>query len=567
MTWGDAAFARAKAENKPVFVNVGTFTSELGRAMRDQSFAREENAAMLNDNFVCILVDRDDRPDVAAFYQAYLNVVKQTQGSPYNLWLTPELLPFEGASYLPPSDEWGKEGFTNALKRVLAAWQADPEAQRRKGEEAIARLAATAEDAPAVADAAYTRELVDDSAAAVHSTYDEANGGFGEAPKHPDPELLRFLLRAGDGNRDAALATLRKIAGSAVRDPLDGGFFRYATDAEWKLPYFQKSLADQARIALAYLDAAKMSGDALLADAARDALKYALTLGDAQRGFAAAEDGTMENILPSFLWTGSEIESVLGKDRIGAAFTAFGVKESGNIAPDAYLGIDGTGKNVLHPAAPWNAQTGAEWSAAAAKLLTARRTRPQPLRDDVATSGAHGLFLSALARAGQQTSDTMLTAAAKDVFVFVRDQLRTDDGALRARPGRATPASPRDYAVVIDGLLTHAAAGGDAAARELALGLLEKLMSTYTTGPDGRFFITGPEPVPGLGARVILGGPEGRDLPGSKEAMLLTLVQHDVGTAELRNAFAAGIVADIENSPNQPRGDQLLALQAALSAK
>lgn len=568
MTWGEAAFARAKAEDKPVFLHIGSFTSELGRAMREQSFAREENAALVNENFVPVLVDRDDRPDLAAFFHAYLHIVKQTQGAPYTIWLTPELKPFDGASYLPPSDEWGKEGFTNATKRVLAAWQADPEAQRRQAEEAVAILAAAASEAGSPTfDATAIRSLVDESTAAWLARHDGAHGGFDEAPKHFEPELLRFMLQAGDAEREAALHTLRAIVASAARDPLDGGFFRYAIDAEWKLPYFQKTLADQARLALALLDAVRLQPDEPhFKEAARDALKYALTLRDSGGGFVAAEDGTPATILPSFLWTEADIRDALGPEDAKAFIAITGVKPDGNIPADAYLGIDAAGKNVLLRAQPpKDAEAAEQFAQACARLRAVRSERPQPLRDDVAPAGDHGRLLAALARAGEELSDPTFATAAKEVFAYIREQLRSENGDLLARARRSAIASPRDHALVIDGLLRHHAASGDAAARELALDLFERLRATFIDEAERLVLATPPQAVPGIPARVPAPPPEGRDLPGAQAAILLVLTEHGLGNAALRQALAARIATDISFSPTEPRGDQLLALQLALA--
>ena len=190
-----------------------------------------------------------------------------------------------------------------------------------------------------------------------------------------------------------------------------------------------------------------------------------------------------------------------------------------------------------------------------------RRQRSAPLRDDVAPSGAHGLLLSALARTGAEASDAKLTAAAKEVAAYIREKLINRDGALLARQGRSTLAAPRDYALVIDGLLTHHAHGGDASNQQIAQKLLTQLKSLYADDTSGRFFVTDADLEPGLVTRVLAGPPEGRDLPGAKEAILLALAKHDLGDAAWREAIAAQIATDINESPNQPRGDQVLALQ------
>ena len=552
--WGDdAAFARARSENKPVYVIVGAFTQELARAMREQSFTREENATMLNEGFVCVVMDRDQHPDVAAYLQSYVTGVKQMQGWPLNVWLTPELKPFEGATYLPPSDEWGKEGFPNAVRRVLTAWQTDPEAQSAKADEAVVALEAvlpTSRPEPVTADAA--QALVEETATSSLAMFDSTNGGFGDAPRRLEPELLRFLLqREPQSGRDAALMTLRAVAASPVRDPLDGGFFRSAGDPTWQQPTLQKLLADQGRAALAYTEAA-------MPEAADGALRFALSLRGPKNGpFAAAVDATAESILSSFFWTVPEAQAAVGADASPEALSTLGISEAGNVPPDSYPGLDSTGKSLPRCATlPTDPATVAMLN----KLRTARDQRATIARDPLASSGSPGVLLTALSR----SNDTTLRAAAKELAAFVRRELILADGRLRAAPGLATMAGPKDYALITDGLLAYASTAGDNSVREHAAALLAKADALFWDASLGRYFAASLPLAPGISLRLPAPAPDAGDIGATESMMLLVLCTHDLGDAEKRAALAAAIAADIRESGLPARGDQALALQAWL---
>lgn len=562
--WGEAAFARAKTEGKPVFVAVGVFTSELTRAMARQSFANADAAALLNENFVSVYVDAKERPDVAALCQNYLQNVKQLSGPPMNLWLTPELKPFDGANYLPPTEEWGKEGFITANKRVAAAWKADPAAQRRKSDEALATL----KDAqPAAATAAPAAEetirLLTEAATLWRDRFDAAHAGFGESPKQLEPELLRWLLRA-EPTRELALKTLQALINSAVRDPLDGGFFRYAVDAAWQQPYFQKLLSDQPRLALALLDAAAATGDTRYAAAARGALTYALEQLRLPNGdFAAAEDATAEATTLAYTWSAEELSTLLGAAPAEEFMRLHGATAAGNIPEDAFPGVATKGRNILYRAVPLPAG-GPEPTtlAAAAKLRQERQRRTAAERDDGSPSGSHGLMLTALARAGAELKDAALARAAKDEAAFIRDHLRAKDGSLLRLAGRTVAAAPSDYALVIEGLRTFAQVTSDAAAEKLALELLRIANERFWDATMHRYFVVAAD-TPGIWLRVHSPAPGAGDPPSAEPAMLLALTAaklNDAAARELVGQLAGTIANDIKNSADAPRGDLLLAL-------
>ena len=206
---GRRGIARAREEQKPLFVAIGTFTSELSRAMARQTFSNAETAAFLNDAFVCVIVDAKEQPQLTALYQTYIQTAKQLRGLPLNIWLTPELKPIEGANYLPPTEEWGKEGFSTVAKRVAAGWKADPAVQRAKADEAATMVVdAQPTVRPEPANAGAIETLLGEAKEAWRARFDATNGGFGDPPKHPEAELMRCLLidpgLAGDGADHAA---------------------------------------------------------------------------------------------------------------------------------------------------------------------------------------------------------------------------------------------------------------------------------------------------------------------------------------------------------------------------
>jgi hypothetical protein len=293
--WTDAVLTRAKLQTKSVYVFVGSPLSELARATINQTFASEKTVAWLNENFFCIFVDADAQPEVAAYAQHFITSVKQLKGSPVHLWLTPDTLqPYDGANYLPPSEEWGKAGFLKSARSALDTWKLEPARAHAQAEEAIAMM-----KLPALGMSDVKPDVIkvrlDKAAAAWAATIDSKNGGFGTAPKLPEPELIRFLLGRDQAARGAALNAARALVAGAAHDPADGGFYRRCIDDEWKEPYFQKTLGDQARIALALFEAADVAKDDKLRAAGIGALDFVLKeMKNTDGTFAAALDGTLE---------------------------------------------------------------------------------------------------------------------------------------------------------------------------------------------------------------------------------------------------------------------------------
>lgn len=562
MPWSDAVATRAKTENKPVYVFIGYFTSELTRAMHKQSFTNPQVAEAMNRDFICVLVDRDERPDLAALHESYLQSAKQLNGWPANVWLTSELKPFDGATYLPPSEEWGKEGVSNALTRTLAAWKGPRETLKQKADEAVSTtIAGDAIDLGPTFSPEKVQEQLHKATASWLEHYDTAHGGFGDAPRFLEPELLRFLLRTAGPGRDAALATLRALDRSPMHDPLDGGFFHRSVDSAWEFPSFQKILGDQARLALAYLEAAEITKDATLAETARAALDYALSrLGNSTGGCIHAEDATPEGIVYGFGWTHAELVEALGRKDADDFAAAYGAKSEGNVSADNDPGAKWKGKNLLYRVSSASEPAREkQFAAARAKLLALRDGRAAALRDENRLIGENALLAVALARAGQQLKDTKYIEAAKHIADFVEKQGRdAKTGGVLRLAGSAASGAADDHAFVA---LCHAAlntASPDAKHLTMAKDQLKTQTAAFLDEKTGHFFAQAAS-APAFWMRPHQLDPSAGDLPSAEMATLLAYAALNTPVAEIPPSLLRGLTASLNDPTGQPRGDVLLA--------
>jgi hypothetical protein len=543
--WGQEAIARAKTDNKPVFLFIGSFTSELAGAMRNQTFANPKVAEWLNRKFVCVMVDREEHPEVAALYHSYVESQKQLDGWPLNLWLTPEFLPIDGATYLSPSEDWGSPGFLMRAGQVEATWSAHPTACRKQA----AHAASTLVTPPRANSPVWSRPgavaRLAAAAGAWRASFDSERGGFGDPPKFPEPELLRFFLRQPASDRELAVRTLRAMAASSMRDPLDGGFFRYSTDAGWLVPYPQKLLSDQARIALAFIDGSRGPEARSFELAARGALDYALNrLAKSDGTFASAQDATGDKYSGYFSWSEAEINAVLGPDS-GAFKRAHGVKPDGNVPPSEDPSGLFSHRNLLR------SDPGvAPGQGPAARLLAVRDRRPAPPVDDRATAGSHGLLLSALARAGAQFREPRYLQAARRTLESVRRGfLNPGDGTLRRLSDSPYPAGPEDYAALAAGCRDFANATHDPEAEALSRRLLATLDRLYYEPIGGSYYAAPAALGPGLFARPVAS----EDSPSAVSLALLAGDAH-------ATAIAAALSDSLSETNPQAPGSDLLAL-------
>ncbi|MGH9257201.1 MAG: thioredoxin domain-containing protein [Vicinamibacterales bacterium] len=514
--WGTEAFDKARREDKAIFLSIGYSTCHWCHVMETESFSNPGIAAFMNQHFVSIKVDREERPDLDRVYMNYVIGVSEG-GWPMSLFLTPELEPFFGANYLPPDDRDGELGFRTVLHRVAALWEtrrSDALRAAAEGTQALKARSQATRDASASADA----DSLDRAYQDISASFDAAAGGFGGAPKFPRPVLLNFLLRyhARTGVQralDMTLQTLRGMARGGLHDHLGGGFHRYSTDRLWHVPHFEKMLYDQAQLAFAYVDAFQATGDPFFRDVARDTLDYVLRdMRDAGGGFFSAEDAdsridaststTAEGAF--YVWTTDEIRRLLGSDADLFAYH-YGIETGGNVPGAQDSQGELRGKNVLserHAVVDTAARfktseqdVRARLDAARRRLSDARASRPRPPRDDKVLVAWNGLMLSALARAAQVFDEPAYRDAAAAAARFVETRLYDPkSGSLerRYRQGDADiDALLEDYAFLVQGLLDLYEASFDARWLSWAVRLQATQDVSFWDDAEGGYFSTG----------------------------------------------------------------------------
>jgi uncharacterized protein YyaL (SSP411 family) len=324
--WGEEAFAKAKRENKPIFLSVGYYTCHWCHVMERESYSNEAIAELLNRNFVSIKVDREERPDVDSTYMNFLEATTGSGGWPMNVFLTPDLKPFFGGTYFPPHDQYGRSGLDTVLRRIAELWRDRRQDILQSASQATEQLQQMMKQ-DSVGAGALQADVLDKTYAQIREGYDPKNGGFGATPKFPRPVTLEFLLRywKRTGTKDAldmVLRTLHAMAAGGIHDQLGGGFHRYSTDEFWRVPHFEKMLYDQAQLAAVYLEAYQITQDRFYADVAHDILEFVLReMRSPEGGFYSALDADSqmqgkpeqgEGVF--YVWSSAEIETILGKE-------------------------------------------------------------------------------------------------------------------------------------------------------------------------------------------------------------------------------------------------------------
>ena len=527
MPWGVEAFGRAKKEGKPIFLSIGYSTCHWCHVMAHESFEDETTAKYMNENFVCIKVDREERPDVDKVYMTFVQATTGSGGWPMSVWLTPELKPFIGGTYFPPQDRGGRPSFRNILARIADGWKNDRDGIVKHGDEVAKQLSEVAAGAKSAAEKPGRASLAA-GLGQLAKRFDDEHGGFGSSPKFPQPSIINFLLRMsvphGSGAtpeseqhdrelaRKMALFTLEKMAAGGMHDHVGGGFHRYSVDTFWHIPHFEKMLYDQAQLARAYVDAFQLTHDARWEKIARNVLDYVLRdMTDKDGGFYSAEDadsllahGKPEHGEGAFyVWTKTEIEGLLGAE--AALFEKFyGVETDGNSPVGSDPMHEFTGKNTLiqrltiSDAAKLFKRTEA-WieislNSSLEKLFTERVKRPKPHLDDKIITAWNGLMISALSRAAQVLDDPRYLAAAQRSAKFIRENLWRDGALIRSfRHGPSNVAAfADDYAALIAGLLDLYEADFDTAWLQWAVELQAKMDAQFLDKEHGGYFQTAP---------------------------------------------------------------------------
>jgi len=473
--WGEEAFQRAKNEDKPIFLSIGYSTCHWCHVMAHESFESIEIAALLNKWFVCIKVDREERPDIDQMYMAATQAMNGSGGWPMSVFTFPDGRPFWAATYIPPTGMGGQPGFPDILTAVHTAWTS----RRDELVSAASSLIKALQGVDTNAGGTIDNMVAERAYQSLVTTFDSRYGGFGQAPKFPRPVNLSFLFRYWQttGNsraRDMALETLRAMARGGMHDQLGGGFHRYSVDGQWRVSHFEKMLYDQAQLLDSYLDAYLISGEEQFAGIARKIAEYVLRdMRDPSGGFYSAEDADSDDpYAPGkhgegafYLWTEEDIVQTVGAQDAAVFNYFFGVKFDGNALADPQGEF--AGRNILY-AAHTLAETAEHFNRnndeistildrAAEKLLSKRHQRTRPHLDDKVLTAWNGLMIGALARAGVVLEKPEFSAAARGAATFIHKTLyRKNDNTLmrRYRQGKSGLAGQLDdYSFLVAGLL------------------------------------------------------------------------------------------------------------------
>jgi uncharacterized protein len=545
--WGEEAFAKARRENKPIFLSIGYSTCHWCHVMAHESFENEEVAAIMNREFVNIKVDREERPDVDRVYMTFVQATTGSGGWPMSVWLTPNLQPFVGGTYFPPDDRYGQPGFRKVLGRIAAAWKQDHEKIVDQSAKIISALRESQTAPPAAADKIDIK-ILETAYEQFARSYDAEEGGFSNAPKFPRPVTLNFLSRFYTRDPSSASAkralemnifTLRKMAAGGMHDHLGGGFHRYSVDRYWHVPHFEKMLYDQAQLAVAYLDAFQITRDPQFESITRGILDYvARDMTSKEGGFFSAEDAdspvpvamvydrrtsesekrasiessdarraplqkpeTAEGAF--YVWTKEEIDSALGETAEMFDFY-YGVQSHGNAPEGSDPQDEFRGKNILikrHSIADTakhfkksEDEVGQSLARSREKLLSIRAKRPRPHLDDKIIASWNGLMISAYARGAQVLGEPRYLEVATRAARFLRANLYDHSRRLLFRNYRERRSDIEgfadDYALVIQGLIDLYEASFDIEWLKFAIELQETQDRLFFDEKNGGYFST-----------------------------------------------------------------------------
>ena len=504
--WGQEAFKQAAAEDKPIFLSIGYATCHWCHVMERESFEDAEVAALLNKYFIAIKVDREERPDIDDIYMTACQVMTGSGGWPLTAVLDHEKRPFFTGTYFPKKKLYNRPGMMELLPKIAEVWRD----QRAQLLDQAVRITDYLQSLHQVEDTSKLSNLTLTAAyQQLNQRFDATHGGFGSAPKFPTPHNLTFLLRCWRRSGDAkalemVTKTLRAIRAGGIFDHVGFGFHRYATDAQWLLPHFEKMLYDQAQLAIAYLETHQATGDPFFAETAREIFTYVLRdMTAPEGGFYSAEDADSEGEEGKFyLWTHARILEILGPKE-GALFVeAYNIKPEGNFQHESG-GIKITGENIPHLQKPLSeiAATmkitekalSARLESARQKLFDLRERRIHPLKDDKILTDWNGLMIAAFARGARVLDEPKYAEAAEKAALFLLSELRTEKGRLlkRHRAGKAgLPAHLDDYAFFVWGLLELYEATFNTRYLQEAVVLNDEMINHFWDGAQGGFFFT-----------------------------------------------------------------------------
>ena len=497
-TWSDEAFEKAKREDKPIFLSIGYSTCHWCHVMERESFENERIAAIMNEHFVSIKVDREQRPDVDEIYMTAVRMMTGGGGWPLSVFLTPDRQPFYGGTYFPPQDSYGRPGFDKVLLTVADAWENSREQILNSADKISSILQ---EQSEAGAAGAISVKLLDQAYSDLAAGYDSIYGGFGKSPKFPQPSNLQFLLSYYHRSEkpealEMVVKTLDAMAKGGIYDHLGGGFARYSTDQMWLVPHFEKMLYDQALLSKVYIQAYQITGRQEYAQVAREIFEYILRdMTDTQGGFYSAEDADSEGAEGKFyVWRQEEIEKILSKEDARIFSKFYGVTESGNFEHGTnILNVSSSIGSLTRQFKKEPGQIKDVLEKSKKKLFTERSKRIRPHRDDKIITAWNGLMISSLAYGGAALGEQRYIDAAEAAAEFVLTKLQPKGRLLRFyRDGKAVGLGYlEDYAFVIAGLIDLYEATYDARWLAEAKRLTEQMIDLFADLDKGGFYKTG----------------------------------------------------------------------------
>ena len=497
--WGEEAFRKARNEDKPIFLSIGYATCHWCHVMAHESFEDEEVARILNQNFIAIKVDREERPDVDQIYMSVCQAMTGRGGWPLSIFMTAEGKPFFAGTYFPKSSRMGMTGFMDLLSQIASIWQNDRQKILKASEEITQAIKSSNEGRPGHAVGSDTLKKAYEQ---LTRAFDPNWGGFGTAPKFPTPHNLTFLLRWHKRSIDPSALkmvekTLDAMRRGGIFDQIGLGFHRYSVDREWLVPHFEKMLYDQALLTMAYTEAYQTTGKAKFSQVVREILTYVLRdMTAPEGGFYCAEDADSEGKEGLFyVWTPGEVKKHLG-DRLGDLFCRFyDISDAGNfedrfsiphipVDPETFAKKEGMGLKELETVLEDARQ----------KLFIVREKRIHPLKDDKILTAWNGLMIAALAKASQALGDQAYADAARKAADFILKNLRTADGRLlrRYRQGDAAyPGYLDDYAFMVWGLIELYEATFDISYLEQAVAMNKEMIDIFWDKQGGGLYFTG----------------------------------------------------------------------------
>ncbi|HYJ92192.1 MAG TPA: thioredoxin domain-containing protein [Pyrinomonadaceae bacterium] len=495
--WDDEAFVKAKAEDKPVLVSIGYSACHWCHVMEHESFEDEATARIMNDNFVNIKVDMEERPDVDQIYMTFVQLTTGRGGWPMTVFMTPDKLPFFGGTYFPPAPRYGMPSFQQILTSIAEAYRDRRDEILRSANDILGELRRIT--IPDTSATGFSTDLLDGAFENFSRSFDAKNGGFGGAPKFPPSMSLEFLLRywKRTGNERAlemVERTARKMAEGGIYDQLGGGFHRYSVDAVWLVPHFEKMLYDNAQLIRIYLHLFQITKDEFFKGVAVQTLDYVKReMLDASGGFYSTQDADSEGEEGKFfVWTPAEVEAILGEKDAQVFNFFYDVSEDGNFEGKNILNIQFTVDAAAEALKMDTADVESTLSHGRKKLFEEREKRTKPNRDEKILTAWNGLMLAAFAEAAAVLRNEEYLAVAKQNADFLLDQLRHDGSLLRTwKSGKAKlNAYIEDYANLADGLMELFQVSGEARYLDEARSLISSMITEFWDKENGGFYFT-----------------------------------------------------------------------------